>query len=274
MARERPASDALLCGRCGYTLDGVLGALTCPECGTPTVESLPSYRIGSPWQRRPSPASWVTTGGRLLFRWDRLFARVWIDGPGDRWLRRLNLSIGALLLGAAVLTPSLRTVFQGERARPGLLVGALFVVVPAAYVALLSLTLIEEAGLRLFGNRRGGRVTPGIAAAVCAHASYGWILAGLLSIAGAWLAPLVPVDRWLDRWLLGLLPRHVMLGSIGFFGGLLVFETLSFLGVRRCRFANPRGLSGASGSSSAGAIGATLAGDVPPSGDQADQHRR
>lgn len=252
----------------------MLGLPACPECGTAITQSLPSNRVGSPWQRRAGFASWIATGVRLLTRWDSLFARVWIDGTGDRWLRRLNLSIAALLLGAAVMLPDLRKLGVGGSVSAGVLVGAAFILVPGAYVVLLALTRIEQSGLRLFGNRRGGRVTAGIASAVCAHASFGWILAGLLAFGGAWLAPTVSTGRWFDRWLLGHVPGHIMLGSIGFFCGLLVFETLSFVGVRRCRFANPRRLGGGAGPAARAAIGATLPSDVPPTDDEADQHRR
>lgn len=242
MAAERPDPDALLCGRCGYPLDDVRHEPACPECGKPIAQSLPRFRTGSHWQMSPSVRYWVLTGLSLV-RWRETFDRVSV-GPRDAvWLLRVNAGIAAVLVAGAFAEPRIDRVFVDERVSlPGLL-GTLLLVTPIAYVALRALTGIERAGLRYFGNRRGGRVTPGIARAVTAHASYGWIVAGALAVIGAFVGHAM-LRTWYNRagagWVLTILPAHVVFGLAGFFIGLLAFETLSYLGLLRCRFANPR----------------------------------
>lgn len=126
-----------------------------------------------------------------------------------------------------------------------------------AALILLALTWIEALGMRLVGARRGWRITPDIASQVCAHASVGWIFAGLLPLlclaAGTAALRLFPeggarvMNSRLDIG--GFAPwlgKRVSLGDLfafaglvgGFLGGLLIFEMLVYVGVRRCRFAN------------------------------------
>ncbi len=116
---------------------------------------------------------------------------------------------------------------------------------------LLALTYVEVLGVRFFAARRGWRLTRDAAWQVCAHASVGWIVAGFLPFMA--LAALAALERWF-HWAphgeLKLAPvvatpiawqqiAYVGLLLGGFVGGMLVFEGLVYVGVRRCRFANP-----------------------------------
>ncbi|MEL6795241.1 MAG: zinc ribbon domain-containing protein [Planctomycetota bacterium] len=240
MPTERLDPDALLCGRCGYPLDDVLNEASCPECGTPVAASMPETRIGSPWQRGGSFASWLRTLATLA-RWRQLFDTITVGKHDTDWLLRINLGLAALLTACAFAEDRIDEVFLHNQGSLAGLLGALLILTPAAYAVLRGLTAIERAGLQFFGNKRGGRVTPGIARAVTSHASYGWVLAGLLAVVLAFLGHSVfrtwygSLGTW---WVLRLVPAHTAFAAAGFFAGLLVFETLSYLGTMRCRFAN------------------------------------
>lgn len=88
------------------------------------------------------------------------------------------------------------------------------------------LTQIEWLGIRLIGRQRQWRITKDVAASVCAHASIGWIGAGVLGVLG------------FQAGLLADWERAIAFGLIGVGAGLLVFETCVYLGIRACRFAN------------------------------------
>ena len=93
---------------------------------------------------------------------------------------------------------------------------------------------IEIAGIRFIGGRRDFRITSDIARTICAHASPGWIV-GMVSVTGV-AAAFRPIN-----------PRNVDAFQIAFlasaFIGLLAFETLVFIGMRRMKFANRPGAS-------------------------------
>ncbi|MEO0632013.1 MAG: hypothetical protein AAFY46_15010 [Planctomycetota bacterium] len=241
MSTEAPDPDAMLCVRCGYPLDDVSHEPACPECGTPVALSMPEIRTGSPWQRGPSITTWVRTL-LALFRWRSLFDTIRIGRHDGDWLLRINLALAALLLASAFAEDRIDEVFLHSRGSLAGLLGALLILMPGAYAFLRGLTAIERAGLQFFGNKRGGRITPGIARTVTAHASYGWVLSGLLAVVLAFLGHSVfrtwygSLGTW---WVLRLVPAHTAFAAAGFFTGLLVFETLSYLGAMRCRFANP-----------------------------------
>ena len=121
---------------------------------------------------------------------------------------------------------------------------------PPVALLLLGLTTLETLGLRTFGRQRGWRVTRNVAWTVCAHASFGWVVGGLLAMLSHALsltppgqAGLLKMLGWIDenfgyfnfagRGLQEWLPR-----CLGLFLGMLVFETVVYFGIRRCRFAN------------------------------------
>ncbi|MEM8756202.1 MAG: zinc ribbon domain-containing protein [Planctomycetota bacterium] len=239
MPADRPDLDSILCGRCGYPLDEVLGEPACPECGRLISESIPAYRTGSPWQRHPGVAGWLATAAAMV-RWQHLFDRV--TPRPERRLLALNLVLAGTLVAMGYLVPDVQRA--GALPGPGWggVLGAFLLLLPIAVTGLWMLTAIEAAGLRFFGDRRGGRVTRPIAQVVVAHASFGWVVAGALSLVGGWLGQTVlyvPVDRVTGGWLIDVLRPHVLVGGLGFFLGLVIFETLSYLGLTRCRFANP-----------------------------------
>lgn len=233
----------LLCERCGYVLDGLGASAACPECGLDVAESLPGRRGGTPWQRRPSGASWRATNAAVLRRPRELFGGATMERRRSLRLAHINIALAAVVIAVGWTVQVGR--LGGE---PGLLAGmawfALAIVGPAAAVLMWLGMWIESVGIRFFGRRRGWRITSDVAWAVCGHASIGWTIAGLLWVAGA-----------LASWGLGLrgvsrpAPNVVVINHVspwspmllGLLAGLLVFEVLVNIGLRRCRYTNPGG---------------------------------
>lgn len=100
-------------------------------------------------------------------------------------------------------------------------------IVPLLFI----LTLVEAMGVRFFASRSKWRVTGTVAWVVCAHASVGWLLGGLA------VGALLVLEREVD-YVLNFVPYRRQAPWIGMVAGLLVFETLVYIGIRRCRFAN------------------------------------
>lgn len=242
---------ALLCETCGYVIDGLPTSGPCSECGRPVADSLPERRTGTAWQRSPGVRSWFITNFAAIFRRRQTFDTLRADNRGWRSLLIVNLIFASLALvapWAGVLAGDpMRTARNSGISE--YLVAAFAIPIEVLLVALFLylLTWIEARGIRFFGGRRGWRITAPLSWQICAHASIGWTLAAVLMFAG--LAASVPAFALLER--LGALGRPgfmyfslrdalgVILGAGGFFIGLLVFETLVYIGVRRCRYANP-----------------------------------
>jgi hypothetical protein len=244
----------LLCESCGYGLAGLPETSACPECSRPIASSLPASRHGSPWQQSPGPFSWARSSWLAIRHPRRLFAQIRIEPSHAHRLLAINL----LLASAAMVGPWTGT-FIGDPARaargvggwrePVALIFTPLAEVVAVALILLILTWIEQRGIRFFAARRGWRLTKPAAQQICAHASIGWLLCGLLSL--LFLATLFSLAR-----LFGLSPGGVLdlrpyvdlsfhwgdlvplLGLGGsYFLGMLAFELLVYAGVRECRYA-------------------------------------
>lgn len=237
--------ENLLCEQCGYGIGGLPMAGRCPECGRSIESSLPGSRPGSPWQVERSWAGRRRTYLAAL-RWPGvLFEQMRIRGAPDRALLAGSIGMAGVLVALAVWAGLLRAMYAADgRLTTGAVLGAAALAAIfggyGSVAVLYALTAIEHRGVRFFGAQRGWRITPAVATSVCAHASVGWLIAGVLVLLGTLLG------MWAEsgaatapKWLLPLLRRApVVLALAGFMSGLLVFETLVFIGVRRCRFAN------------------------------------
>lgn len=240
MTRE-VGQDILLCERCGYPIGGLDDEGACPECGLAIEDSLARHRVGSPWQQRPSARAWWTTLAALCRSPAALFRVARVDGHRARSLQRWNLAVAAALIDLAPLIVIWHLEPRTFGWMDGLLTSGLVLGVmwPATTWVLWVLTNIEWLGIRFFGRRRGWRITPGVATTVCAHATYGWVLAGSLALLPVLLAWVYlglssgGVRAAVRPWWQGL-----AVGGIGCCVGLLVFETLVYVGVRQCRHAN------------------------------------
>jgi predicted RNA-binding Zn-ribbon protein involved in translation (DUF1610 family) len=250
----------LLCETCGYVLEGLESEPRCPECGTQMAWSLPSRRTGTPWQQRPGVWSLLRTAWQICSKPRVLFDVMSTTGPGWRTLLLIYLLVAATLFAAPwpemgsirAPFPSLgpKVVYETARYVTGSVLNTAI-----ALGVLFALTWIEVVGIRFFSARRGWRLSNAASWQIAAHSSMGWSLCGLLTLLG--LATMTAIDRlspsvWrytLDlSWAtLGVVSARnialVVLPMGGFVAGMLVFESLVYIGVLRCRYANaPRAL--------------------------------
>ncbi|MCA9293699.1 MAG: hypothetical protein KDA20_07795 [Phycisphaerales bacterium] len=236
MARRNELRDptVLLCERCGYDLTGTPRDGKCAECGTPVGESLPGRRIGTPFQQRTDPVTFVRTMWLLARRprgvWDAVLPERWHSGLFG-FFCAVTASVFAWL-GLA------NTAWGRPLRDPG--ADAAFLCMSAA--TCLVLTYIEMLGLRLIGRKNGWRITQEVSQAVCGHACVGWIVAGALVAVGWQLGarlPAAPLVNNTPSWMNPIVTSlQFVLPGVGFFVGMMVFETLAYIGVRKLRWAN------------------------------------
>jgi hypothetical protein len=180
----------------------------------------------------------------VIFQPRGLFDGIRVEHRASRQLLPVNLVLAGVAFGGAWATVLLGPLMSAKSDR-----GAtdlwLTYFLSLAYFGMVSsfslvfATWIEWLGIRFFGARRGWRVTQGVATGVCAHASFGWILGGVLAwvAAAAGLVNLVVMGRGAP-FTFNELSRVFAVSLVGAGVGLLAFEVLVYVGVRRCRFAN------------------------------------
>ena len=238
--------STLLCESCGYPIEGLPGGANCPECGVDARSSLPDARPGSPWQQHPGLRSFLRTNWLALRRPRDLFRIVRLDSRSGATLLAINLLIAA----TAALAPWSGTLLDDpirrlRGAQAGKFLATALLVIPAQILAiaafLLLLTAIEWVGIQHFARRRGARLCRLAAWQVVCHASIGWVVAStfvMLTLA-FWLnVSFAQVAPRLSSYLGGSNFGAALVPAAGAVAGLLVFETLVAIGVRRCRFAN------------------------------------
>jgi hypothetical protein len=211
------APHQLLCESCGYPLDGIDQSGSCPECGMPIAESLPDRRPGSPWQQRPGVKPLLATQLGMLLHPRAAWSTIRPVAHRALSLFGANLAI-AVILGTLALIPA-------GAAKPRYI----FIYAVGFFLLLLSLTAVEYSGIRILGKRHGFRTTPGVALAVCAHASVGWIISGAAIALGAIAARCLTPSRLVGGGV-------ILIG--GFLCGMIIFSVLCGIGYRALRYAN------------------------------------
>lgn len=234
----RPGELRFLCERCGYPLDGLPNSGFCPECGQSARISHPDRRTGSAWQRRPAPGSWLRTVVAALLRPRELLGLVQIERRRSLALAWASCAAAAVLavvgLGLPLGLAAAGLLFpEGAPSVAGWAWGSAGAAALGTLI-LMGLTWIEARGIRFFGARHGFRITPDVAWAVCGHAAAGWVLGSAAGTLGAW-AGVGGYWLGLPGWAVPVFP------VLGIAAGFLFFEWFAWLGMRRCRYANPPG---------------------------------
>lgn len=236
MTRRAELRDptVLLCERCGYDLTGTPMQMSCAECGRAIRDSLPERRPGTPWQQGPGPVSFVRTVW-MIARHPRA---VWEVVRIERWDSAVFGAI-CMVIASAIMWVGVSFTSIAVDLRSGL--GAMLLI-GLGTLFMMILEKIEVIGLIIIGRKNGWRVTREISQAVCGHASVGWIVAGVLVGIGWQLGtrlPAAPLVNSTPSWMNPIVTSlQFVLPGIGFFIGMMVFETLAYLGVRRMRWAN------------------------------------
>lgn len=236
-----PAQE-LWCEACGYPLMGVLEGVRCPECGAEACLSDPARRTGSRWQRGAGPWALAVSGAAALTSPRRFWDVVTPDRRSGRWLAAAHaVAAGGLGVGTVA-------VIQGD-------VGLALTLLPLAVGAVWVMTVVETMGIMFWGRVHGARVTRDIAWAVCGHAAVGWTIGGALAAFGWVVGQLLSDDAGFRVFGSGRFKATGALASpvlvvVGAVAGMLLFETLTYLGVRRMRYANHAGAAPGAGGSS------------------------
>jgi hypothetical protein len=106
MATQRdaiPASDALLCEQCGYTLNTLPADSRCPECGTPVADSIGTHRTPTRWDTPGGLFAFLQTSLLVIFRTKHFFTHLAVHPFQDRARKfaLIHRLLTALFLGLA-----------------------------------------------------------------------------------------------------------------------------------------------------------------------------
>lgn len=175
----------LLCTACGYVVDGLDEEGACPECGQPIRQSRPENNPGTPWQRRPSPRTWLQSSIAAFLRPRELFSRAAFDTRSLTALLMVNVGIATALFAVPGIAYLLwGSLYRNLERAPGVItaypdLGAF----SFAYALLPGFTLLLDALLTPPGYRwwyGWRRIRWENYRVVQAHASAAWIVSGLV----------------------------------------------------------------------------------------------
>jgi len=233
--RKREPDLRLLCERCGYHLKGLRRSDVCPECGNPVAESLPERRFGSAWQRRPTLVGLIRSAIELARHpvkyWGCVAPRN--QGPGSLLMESCAVSVLIPAIPTLVMLVVSLTLDEVLAAETHALVitGAMGVLLFAIFLAF---SWIEMIGIRIVASRRTWRIDRVVAWVIVSHASFAWIISSTFIL----VASIVRVTL-AHRFNSPVVPVLVFVAPL--LAGLLVFETLVYIGMRKMKFANAPG---------------------------------
>ncbi len=265
MARARIDPEAVLCEGCGYEIRGLIQADAsgaCPECGRALAASMPGRRPGSVWQAQPGMLALLATWWRVLRHpwasWDdvtRADTREAVRRA--RRLRLLTNGAAALTAGYGLGTALIQGVYADGEFKGTLELALVLTLAWTGGLVVLFEVLcrVERTGMGLIGRQHGWRADAGVTRSVIAHAAIGWVVSAALLGLGFWLGRIFqafvhrPRDWAIGRWwAVAGEAAPLLLPAAGFLIGLVLFEALVYVGVRRMRFVNREAGSGEPGS--------------------------
>ncbi len=220
-----PAADShpTLCERCGYEIGGLPDAGACPECARPIADSAPERRVGSAWQRSPGLLSPLVSIAATL-RWPmRSWNTVTADISSSSALLWINCTLAALIFPGGALIWISHSKLDAAMLAP--------IAVGVWTGALLALSWIESRGIRIIGRFRRFRITRAVAYAVVGHAAAGWVVG---AIAGTITTAIIAREDYIEAKLNGVGVGAAVAAGVG----LVFFEILTYIGMRRMKFAN------------------------------------
>ncbi|MFG0245754.1 MAG: hypothetical protein ACF8MF_06870 [Phycisphaerales bacterium JB052] len=242
-----PGFSVLLCERCGYVLDDLDPSGECPECGIPIASVQPRLRPGSPWQRQRGLGSMILTWWGLITHprkcWEQMQVHTASGLSLMGWGLMLGLALPALGIFAAVVIGTI------ESSDPSAIIAGMFfiLIVGGGYlIAALLYAALAVARMKFWARHRSYRIDSRIAWTIIGHASFGLVLAPMLVFVAVLMILTVVVSEMLASRFAGdatgvqltlfVTSYILILASIP--TGLIVFEILSSLGMRRLRYRN------------------------------------
>jgi hypothetical protein len=250
-----PQAPPLLCEDCGYDLQALQDlpegtpantSANCPECGRPVHTSLPEHRHGIPLPPvNGKPPSWFASAWAILSTPRKTFGRVRIDADAAKVFSNRSLLIASAIPGCSwiviMIVRSPPGTFVSQSNSPMLDAVVLFIAAVVAapmtsglfFVMFIAAMSLETFGLRQIGRVHRWRISPEVSTTVVRYASVGWV-------AGVLVATPIMVVLTQDGLASAMASR---LSGALVFATLLIplfwFELLCYLGIRRCKFANP-----------------------------------
>ncbi len=236
MAKPTPWKDqyTLLCEKCGYVLEGLDQAGVCPECGKSIAESLPERRVGTPWQKKASAWSLLKTWYAILRHPKRTFDDMECVEHDGISLASIGLIVS---LASTWLLLFVIILFEGIN-EIGLAILFAFIGVIYWFIGFVY-AWIAVARVRFAAKMKGYRIDGDAAWSIVGLASVGLSFGPISVLLGTMLLFADLLIFPYERTLLGSLVWLLFLLSIPV--GLMVFEVLCSLGMRRCKFRNRLG---------------------------------
>lgn len=242
-----PDFSVLLCERCGYVLDDLDPSGECPECGVPIASVQPRMRPGSPWQRKRGLGSMILTWWGLIIHPRKCWEQMQIHTASGLSLMGWGLTLGLALPALGLLTVAVYGTIDSSDPS-AILAGMFFILILGGgyLIAAMLYAAFAVSRMKFWARHRGYRIDSRIAWTIIGHASFGLVLAPMLVFIAMLMilaillsevfASQVSGDASGIQLTLAVSSYILILASIPI--GLIVFEILSSLGMRRMRYRN------------------------------------
>lgn len=228
----------LLCEKCGYIIDGLETSGNCPECGKPIAESLPYERPGSPWQRKASIWALIKTWHQVLRHPKRAFDEMRCIEQDGLLLALVSLlsateSICLLSVSLSLLVDAENTVYVFIM---NLAIAFVYSIIAFIYgwITVFRITMM---------TRNKYRIGYDSSWTIVGHAAVGLCIPAFVIFLDMFLIFMIELFEQLAEIPNYSVYRYSMsiiqfLTLASFPVGIVVFEVLCIIGIRRCKFRN------------------------------------